>query len=404
MRSSPNPRWRQPRWLLAGCLAGVAGCLLSFVAAGAGGVWWARSQFESRTDTRDLERRIDERLMANVGARPGSAVMVAVVQRGQTWVHGYGQLPNGLPPGSDTLYQIGSVTKAFTGIALADLERAGLVTGTETIAPWLGAGGYDRGDSLAAPAASLITLEHLTTHTSGLPRLPTGFLDAADPHQPYATTTVDNLRASALSATLDSAPGQAYAYSNFGAAILGQVLAEHSGQSYEDLVSQRILLPLGLLDTTFSLSDEQRDRLAPPQLMDGTPGDEWVMAAYVPAGGLYSTAGEMARFLEANLMATPGAQGLPGTLALAQTPLYSNWGTTIAYGWHITDQVWPQRLIWHNGATGGYTTWVGFDREHEIGLALLSNTADAAAGNADLDGLAIMIMADAAKISLALDE
>ncbi len=329
---------------------------------------------------------------------------VAVVQRGRIWIRGYGQLPNGQPPDGATLYQIGSVTKAFTGIVLADLERTGLVTDTDTIADWLGTAGYDRGASLAAPAVSSITLRQLVTHTSGLPRLPAGFLDDADPRQPYAETTVEQLRAAALAATLNSAPGQAYAYSNFGAAILGQALADRSGQSYEHLITERILTPLGLTDTTFALSEDQRNRLAPPLLMNGSPGDEWAMAAYTPTGGLYATAADMARFLDANLTASPEAEGLSASLARAQTPLYSSWGMTVAYGWHITDQIWSQRVIWHNGATGGYTSWVGFDREHQVGLALLSNTADGMANNTDLDALATALMGTAAKVSLAPGE
>jgi CubicO group peptidase (beta-lactamase class C family) len=390
--------------LLGGCLIATVLCLLSAVGLGAGGVWWVRSTFENRTDTYDLQARIDDKLATYVSARPGSAVTVAVVQRGRIWIRGYGQLPNGQRPDGATIYQIGSVTKVFTGIALADLERTRLVMETETIAAWLGTGEYDRGNSLAAPAASLITLRQLATHTSGLPRLPAGFLASADPHQPYADTTVEQLRSAVLTATLDSSPGTSYSYSNFGAAILGQVLADRSSQSYESLITERILTPLALTDTSFTLSDDQRLRLAPPQQMNGDPGDEWAMAAYAPAGGLYATAADMARFLNANLTASPTDDGLPATLAQAQTPLYSSWGTTVAYGWHITDQIWPQRVIWHNGATGGYTSWVGFDREHQVGLVLLSNTADVVANNADLDSLAVALIGNAAKVSLALDD
>jgi CubicO group peptidase (beta-lactamase class C family) len=198
--------------------------------------------------------------------------------------------------GPQTIFQIGSVTKVFTALLLADMAECGEVNLSDPAASYL-----------PDPARNGPALADLATHTSGLPRLPRGLLRSArlHPRDPYARYPPARLVRDAGRALRAGSPGSPYAYSNFGFGLLGYLLGQAADTPYEDLVTTRISGLLGLPDTTFEVPESSQDRKARGH-QRGRPVPDWRLGALAGAGGLYSTATDLARFLQACLAAAAG--------------------------------------------------------------------------------------------------
>ena len=244
----------------------------------------------------DLQPQIDS--FAKPLIEDGEAVgfVVGILKDGQTQVIAYGQTVKGssTAPNGDTVYEIGSVSKVFTSLLLADMVIAGKVKLDDPMQKYLP-------DSVKMPIKDdqPITLVHLATHTSGLPRLPDNFAPA-DPANPYADYTVEKLYAFLNGHPLQRPPGE-YEYSNVGPALLGHVLTLHEGASYEQLLIDRISKPLGMEDCRITLSEEQKKRLAPPYNAALEPDKGWDQPVFVGAGGIRSTVNDLLKFTAANL-------------------------------------------------------------------------------------------------------
>jgi serine-type D-Ala-D-Ala carboxypeptidase/endopeptidase len=311
-----------------------------------------------------------------LGDRPGG-VVGAVVGKNQTAFAAAGKFAadNATPVGADTFFEIGSVTKAFTGVLLADAVRAGKVA---------------LEDNVGAPfEPSQVTFRQLATHTSGLPRLPADAFSWKqlwfDPN-PYATQTLERLVASHR-ASQPSGVGEV-SYSNLGFSILGQAIAAAWGLGYEDVLTDRILKPAGLNETRLSWRAVESARLAPPHV--GTRrGMNWDLNAYAPCGALVSTPRELAKWI--GLCLQPDTTPLGRALAdsfVPQKPWPAARGR-IALGW-VVSRLGRHRMIWHNGATGGYGSFVGFLPDVGVGVVVLTNH------NASVDELGVQLLETAA--------
>jgi CubicO group peptidase (beta-lactamase class C family) len=290
------------------------------------------------------------------------------------------------PVTPDTQFEIGSVTKVFTSLLLAESERAGKVNRDDPVTKYLKVSAAPEG----LARLEKITLLMLATHTSGLPRLPPN-IAPADMRDPYADYTREKLLAGlAMSAANVKAPAD-YAYSNYGAGVLGQALAAAWGQSYTDALRQHVLDPLGMAQTTLGLTGAvAAGNMAPGHGEGGKPVANWTFDAIAPAGTLRSSARDMALFLQAclGLRQTPLAASFAAT-EQSQRPLVGLVGS-IGLGWHLTADDPP--IIWHNGGTGGYRSFIGFDPRGKCGLVVLVNTSQSP------DGLAFgLLRGDEAK-------
>jgi CubicO group peptidase (beta-lactamase class C family) len=255
----------------------------------------------------------------------------------------------------DSVFQIGSVTKAFTGLLLADSAARGEVKLSDPAT-----------DYLPGASPGRVTLVELATHTSGLPRLPRGMLRYAllRPRNPYAWYPESSFLRAARRSLATAPGGQPYAYSNFGAALLGYLLGEAVHAPYQRLVEERICRPLTMSATSFDARPVQgysKGRKVPP----------WRLGAMAAAGGLYSTASDMLKLLTACLRppGTPLAESAP--LALATHALLGP-RAEIGLGWHhaLRD---GRRVSWHNGMTGGYSSMIALDIERQSAVVALAN-------------------------------
>jgi D-alanyl-D-alanine-carboxypeptidase/D-alanyl-D-alanine-endopeptidase len=305
-------------------------------------------------------------------------LVVAVVTPAGDAVYGFGRVGDGdRAPDGDTLYEIASVTKTFTGLLLAEMVERGEVKLDTPV------------QSLLPPEVKLtpregrpITLLDLTTHRSGLPRLP-GNMKFADPTSPYADYTVEQLHGFLSRYRLPREPGAAYEYSNLGVGLLGHVLALKAGTTYEAVLTQRVLAPLKMTDTAVTLSADQKRRLAPGHDAGGNPAPNWDMPALAGAGALRSTGNDMLKFLRANV--SPAGSPLERAIVASHRPHASaEQVNDVALGWHV----WKDgSVVWHNGQTGGYHAYVGFAPGRRVGVALL---ADTAIGEVDAAGVALL--------------
>jgi CubicO group peptidase (beta-lactamase class C family) len=286
--------------------------------------------------------------------------------------------------GPRTIFQIGSVTKVFTALLLAGMAERGEVNLSDPAASYL-----------PGPARNGPALADLATHTSGLPRLPRGLLRSArlHPRDPYARYPPARLVRDAGRALRAGSPGSPYAYSNFGFGLLGYLLGQAAGTPYETLMTTRICDPLDLPDTTREVPGSSQGRKARGH-QRGRPVPDWRLGALAGAGGLYSTATDLARFLQTCLAAAAGngsAQDGPAQDGPAQdgparqgplTPAIRATltqrlpipGGEIGLAWHHTRHG-DHTIIWHNGMTGGFSAMIAFDPARGLGVAALANAA-----------------------------
>jgi CubicO group peptidase (beta-lactamase class C family) len=205
--------------------------------------------------------------------RPGLLV-VGATDGAETAVASAGPVPGAAGSPERAMFEIGSVTKVFTSLLLAIAVQRGEVALDDALSDHLPPGTHvpRRGDAE-------ITLLHLATHRSGLPRLPPRFWWEALRHRddPYAELTTERVL-DALSRTRPRrSPGDRFRYSNFGAGLLGMALGHAAGADYETLVRDRIALPLGMMYTTVALDEDQRSRLAPGTTRRGKPAGLWTL-------------------------------------------------------------------------------------------------------------------------------
>jgi len=323
----------------------------------------ARAQVPSDPEIRKiLVDRIDVQ-------KQSVGIVVGVIEPSGRRVVVYGKLAKDdpRPLNGDTVYEIGSITKVFTSLLLADAVGRGEVALTDPVGTFLP-------DKVKVPerGGRSITLIDLATHSSGLPRMPANFAPK-DPANPYADYSYENMYAFLSGYQLARDIGSEYEYSNFGAGLLGHALTLRTHSTdYEALVRARVLAPLGMSSTAVTLSSEMKARLATGHGATLQPVANWDVAALAGAGALRSTTNDMVTFLAANLgyVRTPLAPAMAEMLKDRRPTTIPS--TTIGLAWHIL-KTRDKEIVWHNGGTAGYRTFIGFDPVARVGVVVLSN-------------------------------
>jgi CubicO group peptidase (beta-lactamase class C family) len=273
------------------------------------------------------------------------------------------------------MFEIGSVTKTFTGLLLADaIERGEVAMSTPVAALLPDSVSLDTADS------TTVTLGHLATHRSGLPRLPANLGATARPWDPYAAYGDSALYAFLDGYTLPRAPGTSYQYSNLGAGLLGHLLARRADTTYAALVRRRIAAPLGLSDTRIQLTGAQRSRFAQGHTRAGASAAPWHFDALAGAGALRSTAADLLSYLQAHRRALTAGPDTATTLHRAMrraTTVHAptdRESTRIGLGWHQSTRG-GHEVLWHNGGTGGFRSFVALGRDTGHGVVVLVSAA-----------------------------
>jgi serine-type D-Ala-D-Ala carboxypeptidase/endopeptidase len=268
----------------------------------------------------------------------------------------------------DTVFEIGSMTKVFTSLVLMDMAQRGEVSVTDPVAKYLPAG-----VKMPERNGKVITLQDLSTQSSGLPRLPSN-LKPKDPANPYADYSVAQLYGFLSGYQLTRDPGEKYEYSNLGAGLLGHALALRARMDYEAMVRTRICDPLRMTNTRVTLTPEMNARLAPGHDASLSPVPNWDLPTLAGAGALRSTANDLLIFLAANLGYTKTALSAAMEREVSIRRPTGDPQMEIAYAWHVLTRD-GKSVIWHNGGTGGYRTFMGYDPKSRVGVVVLSNTS-----------------------------
>jgi len=267
-----------------------------------------------------------------------------------------------------TPFPIGSITKVFTTLVLADAAANGVVSLDTPLAAIL--------PETPTDGAHPITLRHLASHTSGLPRLPRGLRRQAlrNRTDPYRNFSTADLLAALEAARPHPAPGQRVRYSNFGMALLGEALSRQSGIPYHRLVLEWVADPLGLRDTSVAVPADHDRRRAQSHSRRGHPVPDWDLGGMPGAGALWSTVNDLMRFMRAHL--NPSATSMPEALAMVQQPeATANRWLQVGLGWHRSPLAKTGNHIWwHNGATAGSHSYLAFMPAAAAGVVVLSNT------------------------------
>jgi len=310
--------------------------------------------------------------------RQSVGIVVGIVDSAGRRSSAYGKFDAGDSRAVDgkTIFEIGSITKVFTSLLLADMVERGEVALTDPVAKYL-----PPGVKIPERNGHQITFEDLSTHTSGLPRLPAN-LDPKDPANPYADYSVEQLYEFLSGYQLTRDIGSQYEYSNLGGGLLGHVLARRAGMDYEKLVRTRICEPLGMHDTGIALSAEMKTRFSAGHNAALQRVAYWDLPTLAGAGALRSTADDLAIFLAANLgyVKSPLAPAIGRMLAVRRPTGVP--GLEVGLGWHISGGQ-AGEIVWHNGGTGGFRSFVGFERKTGKGVVVLSN-AETPAGVDDI--------------------
>lgn len=270
------------------------------------------------------------------------------------------------PVDGDTVYEIGSVTKVFTGLLLAEMARRSEVALNDPVAKYLPM-------NVAIPErdGKVITLADLATHMSGLPRMPDNF-EPTNETNPYADYTTEQMYAFVSAYTLPRDIGSEYEYSNLGAGLLGQALTQRAGKGYEALVQERITGRLAMHSTAIELSPRLSGRMATGhnEVLEIAPN--WDLPAFAGAGALRSTASDLLTFLAMTLSTdkTPLTAALADTLATRRA--IGEQETSAALGWIVTKSS-NGEIAWHDGGTGGYSAFIGIHPGMKTGVVVLSN-------------------------------
>jgi D-alanyl-D-alanine-carboxypeptidase/D-alanyl-D-alanine-endopeptidase len=319
----------------------------------------------------EIRNLLAERIEALGGEQGGVGMVIGVIAPEGRHIISAGRRSSAhsRAPNGDTVFEIGSITKAFTALLLADMAVKNDLALNDPVAKYLPAE-----FNVPIRNGKTISLLDLATHTSGLPFMPnesTTFSDSG-----AANYSVTDLRHFIANCELRSDIGEKWEYSNVGYWLLGEGLAGRAGVDYETLLQQRVIAPLGLMNTAFALSPKMKTNFAPGHdavLQPSPPMSTLTIYSIMPAaGGLYSTANDLLKLLAVAMDYEHSS--LSAATHLTQTthrPISSN-RSAQGLGWTIIHEK-NAELIVHDGGTLGYASSIAWDPAKRVGVVVLSN-------------------------------
>jgi len=287
---------------------------------------------------------------------------------GHTRVFSYGASGTSRPIDANSVFEIGSITKTFTATTLADMVVKGEVKLDDPVAKYLPSTAH-----VPSRSGREITLVDLATQSSGLPRMPSNFAPK-DQSNPYADYTEQQAIDFVSGYALTRDPSEKYEYSNLGMGLLGIALEHREGLGYEALVRKHVIDPLKMSDTRVTFTPSMKERLALGHDDAGNVVSNWDIPGLAGAGALRSTVTDMLKYVAANV--DPARSPLTAAIELAHQKRHGtdNPKLNLGLAWHILTTPFGNDITWHNGGTGGYRTFIGFDPARHTGVVVLSNS------------------------------
>ncbi len=333
-----------------------------------------------------LEADVDELAKPLINSKEASCLEIGVLlPDGSIQSYGYGGVGNGGPPAvpdENTIFQVGSVSKLFTASILELLVQEGKIKYSDTVRDIL-----PKSAKLSADIGE-ITIYQLATHTSGLPREPVtfkqfwffmeyeftgknlyGYINKVWLNEYLKTCKIKN-------------KSHKFVYSNIGYGLLAYLIEEKTGKSFQDLVTEKIFSPLNMIDTAFSLSQEQQRRQAVGHVGDqpyfmkrNTPIKSWDMGEIMaPSGGIYSTVTDLLIYAKCTL-AVENSPLNPVLIKTTEPKVYQQDGETSALGWTISEAGDDHtKITYKHGMTSGYSAYIGMNISKKIAVVVLCSS------------------------------
>ncbi|HPP77953.1 serine hydrolase domain-containing protein [Methanospirillum sp.] len=350
--------------------------------------WRSTAPGNFSTLTAEEVSKVAEPLIQN-GTYPCLVIILVDPNGSAIYTYGVSNRASGAASNNKTTFEIGSVSKTFTGLLLADAELRGVVNLSAPIQSYVP-------DGVIVPSwqGREITLADLATHTSGLPNVPWEFYRYQDVRDPIETQAESSFRGyEEISAemgydwlshvTLSRRPGQAWEYSNGGTAIAGDIVARVQNKTFPELVRERILDPLGMKSTAAGWSEDLLNRSATGYRGYAPDRDEGMVIRYngfwAPAAGIISDADDMAVYLALQLGYIDTPEGLLAAVNRSHQPrvLRSSEGIELweSLFWDTFETKDIPRTHLKAGETNRFMADIAFVRDKGIGVVVLANTA-----------------------------
>lgn len=317
----------------------------------------------------ELEKVLRKFVQMEVDFAKNPAVLVGVIEGDSAYVYDFGTIDKTKEqlPTANTLFEIGSITKVFTASILEILIRQEQLKWEDSLS------NFFPKEQLHTSLGSITVLE-LVTHTSGLPRLPFNFGEKEkEKNNPYAYYTDTDLFAFLNKYPLTNE--KKYLYSHLNYVLLELIIEQTTQQPLPDLIQQRILTPLQMTQTYFTLPDSLTIPLAQGYLLTGEKAPLWTFQTFKGAVGMKSTLNDLLKFIQSNLY--PPHSELTQTFAkMHDIKRPANMKRVkIGVGWHL---VKPKKryytIISHSGSTAGHQCYIGFIKETQTAIITLSNS------------------------------
>jgi CubicO group peptidase (beta-lactamase class C family) len=327
-------------------------------------------------------------------------LIIGVYKNGISTFYGYGEsiLGNQSPPNEFSYFEIGSISKTFTAIAiqkmLTDLDKS-IETPIKDFLP--------KDLPLIQRNGVALNFKHLLTHTSGFPFMPDNMglsIYMGDIGGAFEKYSREKLFTCLANMDLEADPFTRFKYSNLGYGVLGTILELQYEKDYSDVIKQAILDPLGMMETSANFSDTEESRWTKPYAK-GKETNYWKdFNALAGAGELKSTGYDMMKYLKANIYLSEHDLGevIKAThqLTFEEKVNSSNYDFAPALGWFHYEHhdIDGEKFLFHNGGTGGYNTDLFINKEHESGVLIMYNTVGATEGRKGLTRSLLEIISD----------
>ena len=313
-----------------------------------------------------LSDSVKKTIQENVDNGKHPSLFVGIIDGEKMDYYHYGTVKkDGKKIDENTIFEIGSISKVFTTLVLADMIEKGEINLEDPIDKFLP-------ENIETPSkdGKKITLLDLATHTSGMPTFPDDFpLWDLDKHHEY-----DRQKMYAFLERFEPSRdiGSHYEYSNIGGSLLGHLLSLHASKDYEELLKEKILEELRMTNTCIKQCDQLRDQFATPHLL-GEPIEELNLSKdMVSAGEIRSSGKDMLAFLTYAMGLKDSS--LRDAFESAQNIRHKvNDNVSVGLAWHISENE-GRKIIWHNGGTNGFSSFMGFDPESKQGVLILTNS------------------------------
>ncbi|PZR23961.1 MAG: hypothetical protein DI539_01850 [Flavobacterium psychrophilum] len=328
----------------------------------------------------ELDQTVDKAVTKFLADKNNAGVSIAVISDGRVNFYNYGEAEkkSGKLPGQATIYEIGSISKTFTGILLSKAVEDKKIALDEDIRNYLP-------QSCAGLSYNglPILVSQLTNHTSGLPRLASNLSEQPNFNElnPYKNYDKNLLIAYLSTVKIINRPGTFQEYSNTGTALLGMIIEKAYGKTYDQLVKEFITGPLKM-NSTFINASHDKVSLMAKGYYQGNVNPYWDFSDLPAAGALKSTATDLSLYLKANI-----DESLP-YIKNSHTVTFEQGQRATAYNWFIDTLKTGDKLVWHNGGTYGFSSFIGYLKDKKCGVVVLANSFSE--GGPDNIGISIL--------------